>query len=250
MSPRSVSILVHGASKVGKSTLVATAPKPLLYIDVEGGSRFLRLKKRAWDPSREAPPNCDDGSDWDTAVVTIRDYDELKLVFEWLKSGQHCFTSVAIDSVSELQQLLIDKVGNRLALDQRGWGDVFRKFSGDMRDFHKLTEHPTKPLDCVAFVAMSKDVGDGKYVPFAQGQSMVILPYIVDVLAAMEVITGADPATGEVFKAHRMTVGPHPRYMTGERVGGTIPPAIDNPNIPMILDYIYGPEPSSVPMAK
>lgn len=222
----------------------------MLYIDVEGGSRFLRLKKIAWDPRVEAPPECTDPSTWDTAVITVRDYDTVKLAYDWLNSGKHCFQSVVIDSVSELQQLLIDQVGNRLALDQRGWGDVFRAFSGLMRDFHKLTEHPTMPMQCVGFVAMSKELSDARFAPFAQGQSQVILPYIVDVLGAMEVLTGADPTTGEVFKVHRLTTGPHPRYLTGERVGGTVPPVIDNPNIPMLLDYVFGPEPSAVPAAE
>lgn len=242
---RSLSMLVHGLSKAGKSTLAATAPKPLLYLDVEGGSRFLPFKKIMWDPMKEAPPVCD--GTWDTAVVTVRSISEVKQAFDWLNSGQHCFVSVAIDSVSELQQRLIDEISNREQMQQQNWGEVLRSFTGLIRDFHALTMHPTVPLQSVVFIGMSKEGTDGKLKPFAQGQSANILPYIVDVLAAAEVVSWVDPATGAMHSTYRLTTGPHQRYETGERVGGRIPPYLDNATIPTILDYVFGMEPSAAP---
>lgn len=240
---RSLSLLVHGLSKAGKSTLASTAPKPLLYLDVEGGSRFLPFKKIMWNPLTEAPPVCD--GTWDTAVVTVRSLKEVQTAYQWLNSGQHCFVSVAIDSVSELQQRLIDEVSNREQMQQQNWGEVLRQFTGLVRDFHALTQHPTRPLQSVIFVAMSKEGTDGKLKPFAQGQSANILPYIVDVLAAAEVVAWIDPASGTQHSTYRLTTGPHMRYETGERVGKRIPEYLDNPTIPLILDYVFGVEPSA-----
>jgi len=242
---RSLSILVHGLSKAGKSTLASTAPKPLLYLDVEGGSRFLPFTKKMWDPMTEPPPVCD--GTWDAAVVTVRDLAVVKQAYAWLNSGQHCFVSVAIDSISELQQNIIDEVSNRAQMQTQDWGTVLREFIGLTRDYHKLTEHPTHPMQAVIFVAMSKEGSDAKLHPFAQGQSAVRLPYIVDVLAAAEVVQWTDPATATIHKVHRITVGPHPRYETGERVGNRLPDYIDNPSIPLMLDYVFGPEPSAAP---
>jgi hypothetical protein len=38
---RSLTLMVYGESKVGKSTFAVTAPYPRLMLDVEGGHRFL-----------------------------------------------------------------------------------------------------------------------------------------------------------------------------------------------------------------
>jgi len=40
---------------------------------------------------------------------------------------------------------------------------------------------------------------------------------------------------------HRLFVGPNEEFETGERVGGRLPTAIDNPSIPEILDLVFGP---------
>jgi len=53
---RSVSFLIYGASKSGKSTLSVTSPAPRLYMDVEAASRFLPIKRIDWNPAKSAPP--------------------------------------------------------------------------------------------------------------------------------------------------------------------------------------------------
>lgn len=238
---RSISILVHGLSKAGKSTFVASAPKPLLYIDIEGGSRFLPFTKIDWDPMTSAPPTYD--GTWDTAVITVETAEQVKQAYAWLNSGQHPFVSVAIDSISILQQLMIDEISMRQQMQTQDWGVILRDFIGMTRDFHNLTAHRTRPMQAVLFVAMSRDGDNGKMKPFAQGQSSVRLPYIVDVLAAAEVVEWTDPATATIHSAYRLTTGPHPRYETGERVGRRIPAYIDDPTVPAILDYVFGPDP-------
>lgn len=242
---RSLSILAHGLSKVGKSTFAASSPKPLLYLDVEGGTRFLDLNAVHWDPLTEAPPVCD--GTWDTAVVVVRDYAAVSKAFQWLDSGQHCFEAVVIDSISELQQRLVDKVSNRAQMQMQDWGTVFRDFIGLMRDYHALTMHPTKPLQAVVFISMSKVDADGVYQPLAQGQSKNYLPYIVDILAALTVESTIDMNTGGAVTYHKFTTGPLRNYATGERVGGRIPPVLLDATVPLLLDYVFGVEPSSAP---
>lgn len=244
MNQRTLSLLVHGSSKSGKSTLASTLPKPLLYLDVEGGSRFLRMSKTYWEPLVTAPPICD--GTWDVCVVTVRDYAEVVQAYDWLRSGQHCFEAVTIDSVSRLQGLLVEKITGREQAKMQDWGEVFRTFMGQIRDYHGLTTHATKPMS-VCFVSESKQHDDGVFRPFVQGQSQNTLPYVVDILGAMEIVTWTDDLTGVMSKVHRLNTGPHARYETGERVGGTIPPVLDNPDFSLMLDYVYGIEPSSAP---
>lgn len=230
-------------SKTGKSTFSASAPKPLLYLDVEGGTRFLRLRKTYWEPLKSAPPTCD-GS-WDVCVVMVRDYDEVRLAYDWLNSGAHCFEAVTIDSVSRLQGVLLEKITNREQAKMQDWGEIFRGFMGMIRDYHGLTTNPHRPIS-VCLVSESKADEGGVLHPFVQGQSKNTLPYVVDVLGAMEIVTWIDDASGQMFKQHRMTTGPSMKYETGERVNGLIPPVLDNPTFELMLDYVYGVEPSSM----
>src|SRR5688572_5136732 len=72
VSDRALSVLVHGHSKVGKTTFAATAPYPRLLLDVEAASRFLPVVKTVWDPSQGPPPAAD--GTWDTCIVYVRDY--------------------------------------------------------------------------------------------------------------------------------------------------------------------------------
>ena len=67
---RSLSMLIYGPSKAGKTTLAVTAPYPRLYLDVESAARFLPIIPKLWDPVREEPPVAD--GTWDTCVVSVR----------------------------------------------------------------------------------------------------------------------------------------------------------------------------------
>lgn len=232
---RSISILLHGNAKSGKSTFAATSPKPLLYLDIEGGTRFLDVNQVDWNPSD--PPPADDGT-WDTAVVAVRTYDDAKRAYQWLQAGSHPFRAVVIDSISELQQRLVDHISNREQMRTQDWGDVLRQFMGFMRDFRDLTMHPTKPLESVVLVAMSKDV-NGVKTPFAQGQSATMLPYLFDVMGAMHVDVWRDD-TGVENRVHRLLIAKNPMYETGERVGGRLPGYIDNPDVEDILERVFG----------
>lgn len=237
MTSRSISLLVHGGAKTGKSTLASTAPKPLLYLDAEGGVKFLPIRGVRWDPTKEEPP-VPDGT-WDTAVVQVRDFDTVIRAFQWLNSGKHPFEAVVMDSASEIQQRLIEKVTGRGQAQQQQWGEILRQFIGLMRDFRDLTEHPVKPLQTVVLVAMSKQAGDGIYHPWFQGQTQTMIPYLFDICAAMSVVNYSNES-GQMLKAHRLLIGQNTLYEVGERAGGRLPGYVDNPNIPWLLDCIFG----------
>jgi hypothetical protein len=101
-----LSILIHADSKVGKTTLAATAPPPLLILDAEGGSKFLPIRKHVWDPKAGGPP-AHDGT-WDACVVIVRDFETIRMVYQWLQSGQHQFVGCSVRSRNkEVAPLLV-----------------------------------------------------------------------------------------------------------------------------------------------
>jgi hypothetical protein len=239
---RALTLLVFGASKVGKSSLAVSGPAPRLLFDVEGSARFLPINPVEWIPNTE-PPEPD--STWDTAVIPTRDWAIAEAGKRWLQSGKHPFRSVGVDSASELQQRRIEHVAGREQMTQQHWGDVFRTVSGFIRDMRDLTMHPTNPIESVTMTAMARQI-DGMWKPWCQGQLQAVLPYLLDVTAYIWVEqTGTREAPRETRKilTRRTT-----QFEAGERVQGRIPPVVElrhrDPGVPSddverLLDMVF-----------
>jgi AAA domain len=248
---RSLTMLIYGASKAGKSTLAATAPYPRLMLDVEGGHRFLNVNVIYWNPYSEQPPVAD--GTWDTCVVIVNDYDTVLKAYEWLRSGQHQFKSLIIDSISELQVKLFDKLAGNEQVKMQQWGEVLRHMGNFMRNVRDLTTHPTAPLEAIILTAMARrDNKDGKYHPYLQGQLATVAPYLYDITGAVAIETFQHPDPMQPpYKVRRMYIEETDVYEAGERVQGRLGSIVeqDNLNVERMLDIVFGPRPSLVPPA-
>lgn len=224
-----VCFLFHGESKVGKTELSCTGPGHVLVIDAEGGTRFIKQKKIQWD-GRSKPPEPSDA--WKVCVVPVRDFDTLQSIYQWLFSGQHPFDTVVIDSISELQQRLVDKIAGVEQMKQQDWGELYRRLATLVRLFRDLTSNPTRPVKAVVLVAMTREV-TGRKVPSVQGQLQTSLPYYIDVVGYFFMQTGEDGTP-----VRRLYLQPHPLFEAGDRTGllGTY---IDNPNLTTMLSMIH-----------
>jgi hypothetical protein len=226
-----ISMIVHGPSKGGKSTLGDTTPGPRVVLDAEMGSRFTPSRKKRWDPTREAPPEPD--GTWDTALVPVHSFNAVLKAYEWLNSGKHPFRSVVMDSVSEVQQRAVDSLVGTAAMQIQDWGTLLRQVSDLVRKFRDLTTNPVKPLDAVLFIAMTKQRQDGTWHPHVQGSLSTVLPYYTDLLGYLAPVPKEDGTS-----VRRLLLGPTPGYETGERVGGRLGHFIDNPRIDEMLTVI------------
>jgi hypothetical protein len=238
---RSLTIMVHGESKVGKSTFAVTAPYPRLMLDVEGGHRFLPINVKYWDPVREEPPVAD--GTWDTVVVQVRDYDVVMKAFQWLQSGKHQFKSLIIDSISELQVKCMDNIAGTEQMKMQQWGELLRHMGALLRDLRDLTMHPTQPLEAIVLTAMSRKGQDGVYRPYLQGQLAVQAPYFYDILGAITVETVPNPDPMQLpYKVRRMYVERTPDYEAGERVQGRLGKIVEQQDlgIERMLDMVFG----------
>jgi hypothetical protein len=236
---RALSIVVHADTKVGKSTLASTCPKPMCFLDAESAYRFIDQPKVFWNPLTEAPP-VSDGT-WSICVVIVRDYQTLHRAVEWLKSGQHHFKSVAVDSISEVQKKLKDQIKEGDPdMEQRKWGRLLDGMEALCRDLRDLTEHPTTPLEAVVLTAMT-EMREGKWRPYVQGQLRTTMPYFMDVIGFMEIYEhpNEDPMQPPT-RYRRMIIAKNPRYETGERVNGKLGEVIYNPNVVEMVDAVFG----------
>lgn len=235
-------MLVYGESGAGKSTFAVTAPYPRLLLDVESGYRFLPIKRVMWDPMTQSPPVAD-GS-WDTCVVVVHDYNTVLKVHDWLRSGQHQFRSLIIDSISELQDRLLTQLAGEEQVKMQQWGEVLRKMGALLRNIRDLTTHPTNPLESIVLTAMAKQDSEGVYRPYLQGQLAVQAPYLYDILGALAIETFPHPdPTQPAYSARRMYIERTPKYEAKERVQGRLGAIVeqDNLNVEKMLDTIFGP---------
>ena len=209
------------AVQVGQDDPWLTAPYPRLVLDVENGTKFALINRTYWNPLRADPPVAD-GS-WDTCIVHCTSFEIMLRTYQWLQSGKHQFSSLIIDSISELQVKIVEQVAGRTTVQLQQWGDIGRATSGLMRDMRDLTMHPTKPLEAVILTAMERENNNtGQKSPYLSGQSAITLPYLMDITGYFA--WGSFPEPGPdrhaVPASIICTSHSNPKYVAGERVGG------------------------------
>lgn len=96
-----VNMLIYGESGAGKTRLAGSADdvpemRRVLFIDVEGGTLTLR----------DVYPDVD--------TVRVKTWAEMQRVYDALYTGQYDFTTVVIDSLTEVQKMSMDNVMRRL----------------------------------------------------------------------------------------------------------------------------------------
>ncbi len=189
--------LVHGESGIGKSWFADTVPAPRLILDAEGRAKYTPSGPKVWwDPRAGGPPMYD--GTWETCVVSVTDFEVIRLAHQWLRSGQHSFVSVVLDSVMEAQKRCIDAIAGVNALDQQDWGTLLRNVEGEIRKYRDLTMLPddTQTTSVVIMVSGSRE-NKGKQMPLLQGQIADTLPYYLDLVGYLyrAPVTAADGST-------------------------------------------------------
>lgn len=216
-----VSILIHAGSKLGKSTLSGTAPKPILVLDAEGSWRFIPVRQVYWDPETGPPPEYD-GS-WDACVVQVQRWETVENVYRWITQYQTPFVSVVVDSITELQRRLKQNLVGTEAMKIQDWGVLLAKMDDKIRGYRDLTLIPQINVRCVVFIAETRQRhSDNKWVPFMQGQIGVALPYWMDLVGYMYPDFEYDENGQPLREVRRLWITPHPEYEAGERVQGRL----------------------------
>ena len=244
MNPEaSLSMLIHAPSKVGKSTLSSTGPTPALVLDAEGGWRFIReqgfktgktLRRINWD-GVAAPPRYD--GTWDVCLVTVQRWDTMRRVYDWLMTGQHDFKTLVLDSITEVQRRCKSNIRGDGQMQIQDWGALLSQMDNVIRGFRDLTLMPNN-VKVAIFLAETRE-DKGKHGPYMQGQISVSLPYWMDLVGYLYVDAALDENGQPTKKVRKLLVGPHPSFVTGERVQGMVPDIIEDPNISNIIDMVF-----------
>lgn len=251
---KTLTVLVHAESKLGKTSLAATAPLPILTLDVEGGWKFIAesphiaalyggqyLNVRYWDPMREPVPRYD--GTWHICAVTVNTWQVLLKTYEMVTLYEHDFATIVVDSVSEMQRRLRDNINetnNSESMQFKDWGHMLIRMDKTLRGLRDQVLCTTCPVRLAVFIAETK-AKDGKFRPAMQGQIIDQLPYWFDVVGYYDQIPTVD-ANGQYSNTEfvrRLWVVNTPQFIAGERVQGRLGNYIDNPNLTQMLYQVY-----------
>jgi hypothetical protein len=178
-------------SGVGKSWLAATCPKPLLVLDAEGRARYAPSgPKIAWNPLTEPPPALGvlveyhgEMVPWQTCVVTVVDFSTIAQVYQWLRSGQHPFVSVVIDSIMEVQRRCKMAIRPGTSpLERDDWGQLLREIEKLICDYRDLVHIESNGVKVVLFISGTHSE---TLKPRMDGAIRENLPYYIDVVGYM-----------------------------------------------------------------
>lgn len=214
----SLSVLVYGESKAGKSLLAISGMAPRLLLDCESAAQFLPINAIVWDPT--GPPPVHDGT-WDTAVVQVTKFEQAAKAIDWLHRQPHPFKSISVDSISELQYKFVEAKGAKMDWD--GWGEILRLLRSFCNRLRDMTQHPTYPVNSVVVTSMAKQgAKDGIWRPWLQGQMGSVLPYLFDINGFLEKkleVQGSNAVL--VRKLYTEEVYPK-TFVAGGRISGRI----------------------------
>lgn len=247
--PVYIKMLAYGRSGTGKTHLLGTAPGPTLILDIkEDGTTTVRKQPGVHK-------------------LEVRTWADIEEVYWYLKEGKHEFKTVAIDTLTSLQDLAIKQVVGDGRISQRGWGEVSGLMKTWIMNYRDLPMHVIfTAQDRLSAVTSAGEESeevvfdeDGMILP---DMGPYVIPSVAKVLnAAVGVIvnTFIREATKTVklsgnkgtktkrIVLYSLRVGPHARYTTKLRcdtsgTGVEVPSLIDDPTFDKILKLSLGGE--------
>ncbi len=252
-NPRhNASFLVYGKTKTGKSSLAATAPGPLLALDAEGSWNAFMDRENPnnpghnyrvtwWDDLSQPPP---DMSEHDICVVDVHRWETVDLVINWVIQADHPFQSIAMDSVTEVQNRCKKAIQpDMTGLQQQDWGKLLAHMSDRIKRFRDIVKDPRNPARVVVFTSEGKLLQDGSYVPHMEGQLRNGIAYWMNTTACLRVaqVPGVDGiVTDDSPTERRLLVKPHPAFITGSHFEDRFERnTVTNPNITTMMGDIF-----------
>ena len=206
-------VLIHGRSGTGKTTLACSFPKPLLLLDImdQGTDSVSDVKG--------------------VKVLEVTHFDDLDAVYWFLRENEG-FKTVVLDTVTQLQDLAIQKVKEMRGVDPEApmskqmWGEtsgLMKKVVYNFRDLAR--EHGIN----VVFIAQPRTIVEETYDEEGQIDPEVgpaVQPAVAKALGAAvkfiiytyirEVVKQKKGKLKRKME-YRARLGPHPYYLTKVR---------------------------------
>jgi phage nucleotide-binding protein len=167
LSGSGVKMVVYGPSGAGKTTLIKTLPNPIV-LSAEGGLLSIQ--------------------DADLPYIEIASMDDIHEAYKWLvgSSEASSFQSVALDSISEVAEVVLQHELKRNKDGRAAYGELNTTMQELIRNFRDL---PNRNVYMSAKLEKSQDeMGRMLYNPAMPGKSLTQgLPYFFDEVLALRI---------------------------------------------------------------
>lgn len=253
--PVELKMLVHSPVGQGKTTLLGSAindPRlmPALLADFEGGYRSIRSRVATVPldelKSLKNPP-------LDRIIrVRLRRWEDINEVYDVLQQDDNPYKTFFGDSLSEIHYLSLEGVvlsdwkkdKSKYDPDQPQQSQYLKALS-QMRKFVRYFRD-LEGMHTV-FTATTMDVEDAR-TRRGKAQPNLIGKFTQEVAALMDWVgylgIQEDEKAGVRTVTRVLCTGPSERYVAKGRndvdAGGQLPEFVNNPTLPMILDYLEG----------
>jgi len=232
-------LLIIGPTGTGKTTTLATFPKPIMILDF-----------------REQGTDSISHYGDDIKILPVEDIDEVDQLYWYLREGNHPYQTIAWENVGQAQDLFVKKAKEEDGKDEDShahkgiWGDAAAKFKSRVMDYRDLPMHTIFTSHPRVTESDEEDEDAGGIAPEVGPRTM---PSVATTLVGAVNIIGhtfiRESATrDEEGKLHRemqyaMRLGPHPYYLTKVRKPpdkGVTPEYIINPNFEELMKVTLG----------
>lgn len=213
-----VKILVFSESGMGKTSMVATLPRPLL-ISAESGLLSLTRK----NIERIHGVNTD-GITYDIPTIKVGNIQDVEAAYHWVadpannpvgEDGRRQFESVALDSLTEIAEQCLNNAKRTVKDPRQAYGELIEKMQTLVRLFRDI---PGLNVYMSAKMSRNKDemTGVTAYGPSMPGQKLgPELPYFFDEVFKLAI--GKDPNNQQDFRY--LQTGPDLQNVCKDRSG-------------------------------
>ena len=223
-----VKILVYGNAGLGKTSLCATAPKPII-ISAESGLLSMRQSNIEKMFGVETP-----GISYDIPVIVITKVEDLAEAYEWCFHNAKAsgFETVCLDSISEIAEVVLNNAKRQVKDPRAAYGELNEKLATTIRAFRDL---PSLNVYMTAKMApAADDTGITKSGPSMPGKTMTKeIPYFFDEVFRLDMAKKED---GTFYRY--LQTAPDLLYTAKDR-SGTLAPA-EHPHLGYLFNKIMG----------
>lgn len=208
-----IKVLVYGRPGIGKTTLCATAPAPII-LSAESG--LLSLRSREID------------------TITVESIEDLKEAYEFFASSQEAqrYQTICLDSISEIAELVLAKEKTINADARKAYGTMQDTLVSVIRSFRDLPNFNVY-FSC-KMEKSEDDLGTIKFMPSFPGRNLAQnVGYFFDEEFAM---VASSDQEGNVYRW--LQTRADTQYEAKDRAG--VLDAYEAPNLTSIFNKIKG----------